>query len=127
MIATLILPQLAFALIGGFLSRKLKPTTRPNRNHAEGRLGPIPVSCSVATHAPFICGGAFVGLGRDHRQAAGGGVGLGSVRWLKTARWGADGLLRQVKPEDLEAFGLIRNHRAAADDSAPGVLLASMT
>ena len=30
MIATLILPQLAFALIGGFLSRQLKPTTRPN-------------------------------------------------------------------------------------------------
>ena len=34
-------------------------------------------------------------------------MGLGSVRWLKIARWGADGLLRQVKPEDLEAFGLI--------------------
>jgi len=30
MIATLILPQLAFALIGGFLSCQLKTTTRPN-------------------------------------------------------------------------------------------------
>jgi len=32
-IATLILPQLAFALIGGFVSYKLKTTRRPNRNH----------------------------------------------------------------------------------------------
>ena len=34
-------------------------------------------------------------------------MGSGSVRCLKTARWLADGLLRQVKPEDLEQFGLI--------------------
>ena len=34
-------------------------------------------------------------------------MGLGSVRCLKTARWMLVALLRQVKPEDLEQFGLI--------------------
>ena len=34
-------------------------------------------------------------------------MGLDLDRWLKSDQVAADGLLRQVKPEDLEAFGLI--------------------
>jgi len=54
----------------------------------------------------FICGGAFVGLEEIIGKRLGrGGFGFGQVS--ENRQVAADGLLRQVKPEDLEAFGLI--------------------
>src|SRR5271166_4748519 len=58
------------------------------------------------TNVLFICGGAFVGLEDIIAKRLGrGGFGFGQVS--KTSQVASDGLLRQVKPEDLEAFGLI--------------------
>ncbi len=57
------------------------------------------------TEVLFICGGAFVGLEQIIARRLGrGGFGFGQV---EGSELGAGGLLRQVKPEDLEAFGLI--------------------
>jgi len=58
------------------------------------------------TNVLFICGGAFVGL-EDiiARRLGRGRFGFGQVS--KNRQVAADGLLRQVKPEDLEQFGLI--------------------
>jgi ATP-dependent Clp protease ATP-binding subunit ClpX len=57
------------------------------------------------TNVLFICGGAFVGLEDIIAKRLGrGGFGFGQV---SENRQVADGLLRQVKPEDLEQFGLI--------------------
>jgi len=57
------------------------------------------------TNVLFICGGAFVGLEDIIAKRLGrGGFGFGQV---SENRQVAAGLLRQVKPEDLEAFGLI--------------------
>ena len=58
------------------------------------------------TNVLFICGGAFVGL-EDiiARRLGRGGFGFGQMSENRQAA--ADGLLRQVKPEDLEQFGLI--------------------
>ena len=54
----------------------------------------------------FICGGAFVGLEDIIAKRLGrGGFGFGQMS--ENRQVAADGLLRQVKPEDLEAFGLI--------------------
>ncbi len=54
----------------------------------------------------FICGGAFVGLEDIIAKRLGRGeFGFGQVS--ENRQVAADGLLRQVKPEDLEAFGLI--------------------
>ncbi len=54
----------------------------------------------------FICGGAFVGLEDIIAKRLGrGGFGFGQMP--ENCQVAADGLLRQVKPEDLEAFGLI--------------------
>jgi ATP-dependent Clp protease ATP-binding subunit ClpX len=54
----------------------------------------------------FICGGAFVGLEDIIAKRLGrGGFGFGQMP--ENRQVAADGLLRQVKPEDLEAFGLI--------------------
>jgi ATP-dependent Clp protease ATP-binding subunit ClpX len=58
------------------------------------------------TNVLFICGGAFVGLEDIIAKRLGrGGFGFGQV--FENRQAAADGLLRQVKPEDLEAFGLI--------------------
>ena len=58
------------------------------------------------TNVLFICGGAFVGLEDIIAKRLGrGGFGFGQVS--ENRQVAADGLLRQVKPEDLEAFGLI--------------------
>ena len=54
----------------------------------------------------FICGGAFVGLEDIIAKRLGRG-GFGFGRMSETSQVAADGLLRQVKPEDLEQFGLI--------------------
>ena len=74
--------------------------------HAEGTVATVPPQGGIdfdTTNVLFICGGAFVGLEEYHRQAAGSGF-----SWLKNNQEAADGLLlRQVKPEDLQAFGLI--------------------
>ena len=51
----------------------------------------------------FICGGAFVGLEDIIAKRLGRGFGFGQV----AENHQVSGLLRQVKPEDLEAFGLI--------------------
>ena len=57
------------------------------------------------TNVLFICGGAFVGLEEIITKRLGrGGFGFGQV---SENRQVAAGLLRQVKPEDLEQFGLI--------------------
>src|SRR5271157_3883390 len=58
------------------------------------------------TNVLFICGGAFVGLEDIIAKRLGrGGFGFGQMS--ENRQVNADGLLRQVKPEDLEAFGLI--------------------
>ena len=58
------------------------------------------------TNVLFICGGAFVGLEDIIAKRLGrGGFGFGQMS--ENRQVGADGLLRQVKPEDLEQFGLI--------------------
>ena len=54
------------------------------------------------TNVLFICGGAFVGLEDIIAKRLGrGGFGFGQV--AENRQVAADGLLRQVKPEDLEA------------------------
>ena len=58
------------------------------------------------TNVLSICGGAFVGLEEIIAKRLGrGGFGFGQVS--ENHQVVADGLLRQVKPEDLEQFGLI--------------------
>ena len=58
------------------------------------------------TNVLFICGGAFVGLEDIIAKRLGrGGFGFGQMS--ENRQVAGDGLLRQVKPEDLEAFGLI--------------------
>jgi ATP-dependent Clp protease ATP-binding subunit ClpX len=58
------------------------------------------------TNVQFICGGAFVGLEDIIAKRLGrGGFGFGQMS--ENRQVADDGLLRQVKPEDLEAFGLI--------------------
>jgi ATP-dependent Clp protease ATP-binding subunit ClpX len=54
----------------------------------------------------FICGGAFVGLEQIIAKRLGQG-GFGFDRLTENRQVAADGLLRLVKHEDLEAFGLI--------------------
>ena len=56
-----------------------------------------PTSCSSAAGRSWVW---------KTSSPSGSGGASGLVRWLRTIR-SADGLLRQVKPEDLEAFGLI--------------------
>jgi ATP-dependent Clp protease ATP-binding subunit ClpX len=58
------------------------------------------------TNVLFICGGAFVGLEEIIAKRLGRG-GFGFDQMSEDCQVSADGLLRQVKPEDLEAFGLI--------------------
>ena len=54
----------------------------------------------------FICGGAFVSLEEIIAKRLGrGGFGFGQMS--ENRQVASDGLLRQVKPKDLEAFGLI--------------------
>ncbi|MGZ3487170.1 MAG: hypothetical protein ACXVBY_09935 [Isosphaeraceae bacterium] len=58
------------------------------------------------TNVLLICGGAFVGLEDIIAKRLGrGGFGFGQMSENRQVT--PDGLLRQVKPEDLEAFGLI--------------------
>ena len=58
------------------------------------------------TNVLFICGGAFVGLEDIIAKRLGrGGFGFGQMS--ENRQVATDGLLRQVKPEDLEEFGLI--------------------
>ena len=58
------------------------------------------------TNVLFICGGAFVGLEDIIAKRLGrGGFGFGQMS--ENRQVAADGMLRRVKPEDLEAFGLI--------------------
>ena len=54
----------------------------------------------------FVCGGAFVGLEEIIAKSLGRG-GFGLDQLVENHQVSADGLLRQVKPEDLEALGLI--------------------
>jgi len=57
------------------------------------------------TNVLFICGGAFIGLEDIIAKGIGrGGFGFGQ---LSEHRQVAGTVLRQVKPEDLESFGLI--------------------
>ena len=57
------------------------------------------------TNVLFFCGGAFVGLEDIIARRLGRGV--FGVQMAENSQVAADGLLKQVKPEDLEAFGLI--------------------
>src|SRR5271157_3939522 len=58
------------------------------------------------TNVLFICGGAFVGLEDIIAKRLGrGGFGFGQTS--ENRQVAGDGLLRHVKPEDLEQFGLI--------------------
>jgi len=61
----------------------------------------------------FICGGAFSGLERIiGARGKGSGIGYGAeVRAVDERRMGA--VLREVEPEDLLKFGLIRSSSAA--------------
>ncbi len=54
----------------------------------------------------FICGGAFVGLEDIIAKRLGRG-GFGFSQVSENRQVASDGLLRQIKPEDLEQFGLI--------------------
>ena len=63
----------------------------------------IPVD---TTNVLFICGGAFVGLEEIIAKRLGQG-GFGFNQLSENRQVADDGLLRQVKPEDLEQFGLI--------------------
>jgi ATP-dependent Clp protease ATP-binding subunit ClpX len=66
------------------------------------------IRCSPfdTTNVLFICGGAFVGLEDVIEKRLGrGGFGFGQL--VENCQATTDGLLRQVKPEDLESFGLI--------------------
>ena len=58
------------------------------------------------TNVLFICGGAFVGLEDIIAKRLGRG-GFGFDQMSENRQVATDGLLRQVKPEDLEQFGLI--------------------
>jgi ATP-dependent Clp protease ATP-binding subunit ClpX len=58
------------------------------------------------TNVLFVCGGAFVGLEDIIAKRLGRG-GFGFDQMTENRQVAADGLLRRVKPEDLEAFGLI--------------------
>ncbi len=58
------------------------------------------------TNVLFICGGAFAGLEDIIAKRLGRG-GFGFDQLSENYQVTADGLLRLVKPEDLEAFGLI--------------------
>ena len=58
------------------------------------------------TNVVFICGGAFVGLEDIIAKRLGRG-GFGFEQLSENRQVDSDGLLRQVKPEDLEQFGLI--------------------
>ena len=57
------------------------------------------------TNVLFICGGAFVGL-EDIIAKRLWRDGFGFGQMSENRQVAADGLLRQVKPEDLEAFGI---------------------
>ncbi len=58
------------------------------------------------TNVLFICGGAFVGL-EDIIAKRLGKNGFGFGQMSENRQVASDGLIRQVKPEDLEQFGLI--------------------
>ncbi len=58
------------------------------------------------TNVLFICSGAFVGLEDIIAKRLGRG-GFGFSQMSENRQVADDGLLRQVKPEDLEQFGLI--------------------
>ena len=58
------------------------------------------------TNVLFICGGAFVGLENIIAKRLGRG-GFGFDQMPENCQVSTDGLLRQVKPDDLETFGLI--------------------
>ena len=64
-----------------------------------------PASPSTRRTVLFICGGAFVGLEDIIAKRLGGSFGFGQM--TENSQVAADGLLREVKPEDLEQFGLI--------------------
>ena len=75
--------------------------------HAGGNKHPAQPGIPFdTTNVLFICGGAFVGLEDIIAKRLGrGGFGFGQMS--ENRQVAADGLLRQVKPEDLEQFGLI--------------------
>jgi ATP-dependent Clp protease ATP-binding subunit ClpX len=78
-------------------------TVPPAGGHKHPAQPGIPFDTS---NVLFICGGAFVGLEDIITKRLGrGGFGFGQMS--KTTQVTPDGLLRQVKPEDLEQFGLI--------------------
>jgi ATP-dependent Clp protease ATP-binding subunit ClpX len=58
------------------------------------------------TNVLFICGGAFSGLDQIILKRLGRG-GFGFNQLAENCKVSADGLLRQVKPQDLQQFGLI--------------------
>ena len=58
------------------------------------------------TNVLFICGGAFVGLEEIVAKRLGRG-GFGFDQKSENSQVSADGILRLVKPEDLEQFGFI--------------------
>jgi ATP-dependent Clp protease ATP-binding subunit ClpX len=58
------------------------------------------------TNVLFICGGAFTGLDQIISKRLGRG-GFGFDQLAENCQVSPDGLLRQVKPEDLRQFGLI--------------------
>jgi ATP-dependent protease Clp ATPase subunit len=98
--------------------------------HAQGTVATMPPQSGIdfgTTHVLFICGGAFVGLKELIAKRLGrGGFGFGQL--AENRQVVADGLLRQVKPEDLDelrcgsgwqSFGEPRNiggDTSSADD-----------
>ena len=73
------------------------------------------------TNVLFICGGAFIGLEEIIAKRLGRG-GVGFDQLSENYQVTTDGLLRLVKPEDLETFQLIPDYRASADDCPAGCL-----
>ena len=88
-------------------ARPLEDARRHDRHGAT--RGRLETSCTSlaspfdTSQVLFICGGAFVGLEDIIAKRLGRGFGFGQV----AENHQVSGLLRQVKPEDLEAFGLI--------------------
>jgi ATP-dependent Clp protease ATP-binding subunit ClpX len=79
------------------------PTVPPQGGFKHPQQPGVPFD---TTNVLFICGGAFVGLEDIIAKRLGrGGFGFGQMS--ENRQVADDGLLRQVKPGDLEQFGLI--------------------
>jgi ATP-dependent protease Clp ATPase subunit len=101
--------ELASKICGTAPSILCSVSRRDGRNGATAGQLHAPSTARIpfdTSKSSVICGGAFVGLEEIIAKRLGrGGFGLGQL--AENCQVSADGLLRQMKPEELEAFGLI--------------------